>query len=248
MRDAVRECIAAGTPMTLIATGPLTNVALLFLTYPELFVPTGISQIVLMGGAVGVGNTGPAAEYNIEHDPESASIVFEQAARPAGKAVPVVMVPLEVTHTALVTDEVLDSLRTIGANGQQSAFSAVICDLLLFFRDAYSRVFGFRFPPLHDPCAVAYVLQPELFATRRMRVDVDCISALCVGRTVCDIYSRSSKPANVTVALKMDVSAFWNLMIDALTKADAASYLNKSGVIVNPAAATAAAVALLALQ
>lgn len=264
MRRAAAECMAAGTPMTLIATGPLTNVALLCLTYPELVNPRAIKAIVLMGGAVGVGNTGPAAEFNIEIDPEAAAIVFEQAARPEGEAVPVVMVPLEVTHTALVTEQVLDDIRAMGApvaSGAVAAaaaapapapapsvFSKLICDLLLFFRESYLSVFGFSSPPLHDPCAVLYVLRPDLFVSRRMRVDIETHSSLCAGRTVCDVYNRSGKPANVTVALSMDVPAFWRILIDALRRADKCSTLNVEGAHVAaeaiaaepaPAAATA---------
>jgi hypothetical protein len=188
--------------------------------------------------------------------------VFEQAARTCGDAVPVTMVPLEVTHTALVTEEVLQRIRALGGNTvaapkagsaaaaavpaapvapSPSVFSTLICDLLLFFRESYARVFGFSSPPLHDPCAVLFVLRPDLFATRRMRVDVDTVSSLCAGRTVCDVYNRSGKPANVTVALSMDVPSFWDHMLAALEKANEGSSLNGEGAGDAAAAAAAAA-------
>jgi len=215
MRQAIQESGDAGSPVTVLATGPLTNVALLLLTSPELASPQYIHQIVLMGGAIGVGNTGPAAEFNIQVDPESAHIVFESG-------VPVVMAPLEVTHTALVTPAVLGRIRSIG-----SPFASFICDLMLFFRDAYSGVFGFSSPPLHDPVAVAFLLDPHMFETKMMRVDIDYESRLCYGRTVCDIYGRDTRPKNVRVCLRMDVDKFWNLMLDALRQADQRSCLNQ---------------------
>jgi inosine-uridine nucleoside N-ribohydrolase len=215
MRAAIQSSGDAGAPVTILATGPLTNVALLLLTSPELASPRYIREIVLMGGAVGVGNTGPAAEFNIQVDPESAHIVFE-----SGLAV--VMVPLEVTHTALVTPAVLGRIRAIG-----TPFASFICDLMLYFRDAYRTVFGFSSPPLHDPCAVAYLLAPGMFETHLMRVDIDYESRLCYGRTVCDIYGRDVRAKNVRVCLRMDVEKFWGLVLDALRQADQRSCLNQ---------------------
>lgn len=213
MADAI---VRSPVPLTIIATGPLTNVALLALTHPELMVPSKVKQIVLMGGAVGVGNTGPAAEFNIQVDPEAAAIVFESG-------VPITMVPLEVTHTALVTDSVLARVQSVGGG---SNFAQLVADLMLFFRDSYRTVFGFDSPPLHDPCAVAWLIAPDMFTSRKMRVDVECESALCYGRTVCDVYRRDSRQPNVEVCLKMDVERFWQLMIEALEKSNEKSVLN----------------------
>ena len=124
-----------------MCTGALTNAALLLSVYPEL---ADVLRVVLMGGAMGAGNTGAVAEFNIQLDPEAASIVFNSGAD-------VTMVPLEVTHTALVTPEVLARIRGDGA----SRFRRVVGELLTFFAASYERVFGFTSPPLHDPCAVA---------------------------------------------------------------------------------------------
>lgn len=223
MRAAIEKSAAVGEPVTLIATGPLTNIALLLLAAPELAAPRYVREIVLMGGAVGLGNTAPAAEFNIEVDPEAARIVFDSG-------VSVVMVPLEVTHTALVTPEVLSRIRAIGAHDgapAPSVFAAFVCELLTYFRDSYATVFGFPSPPLHDPCAVLYVLHPELFTSAVMRVDIECESKLCAGRTVCDVYGRNSGAVkNARVCLRMDVARFWDHIIDALELANKKSCLN----------------------
>ena len=203
---------AAPEPVTIIATGPLTNIALLLVNQPDIV--KHIDRIVLMGGACGVGNTGPVAEFNIQVDPESAHIVFESGVR-------IVMIPLEVTHTALVNQQVLEKIGSLS-----SRFSQLMTDLLLFFRSTYKEVFFMDDPPLHDPCAVAFVIDETLFQGRLMRVDVEVASSLSYGQTVCDMFGMSKKPKNVHVCLKMDVERFWNLVQECLHKANAASPVN----------------------
>ena len=146
----------------LVATGALTNVALLFSVYPELATRV---ELVIMGGALGKGNTGPCAEFNIQCDPEAAHVVFESGAR-------VRMVPLEVTHTALVTPEIRARLlwgkhppsdASHGDSGgarRPSRFRALVDELMRFFASSYEEVFGFEHPPLHDPCAVYAAIAP----------------------------------------------------------------------------------------
>eukprot|EP00007_Cunea_sp_BSH-02190019_P008736 CAMPEP_0174231900 /NCGR_PEP_ID=MMETSP0417-20130205/2314_1 /TAXON_ID=242541 /ORGANISM="Mayorella sp, Strain BSH-02190019" /LENGTH=349 /DNA_ID=CAMNT_0015309863 /DNA_START=63 /DNA_END=1109 /DNA_ORIENTATION=+ len=214
------EHIAASErKVTLVAVGCLTNVALLLTLYPE--VRPLLERIVLMGGAMGVGNISPVAEFNILNDPEAASVVFE-----AG--VPLVQVPLEVTHTgALVTRSVLDRIRALQRSGAPteagdalrtepglSPFLRLITDLLLFFGKTYKEVFGFDDPPLHDPVAVAYVIDPSMFTVEQMRVDVELQSAMCAGQTVCDIFHMSTKPKNVTMCKRVDSERFWELMYE----------------------------------
>ena len=206
--------VSHGEPVTIIATGALTNIALLLIVYPES--RRFIKEIVLMGGAIGLGNTGPHAEFNIQVDPEAARVVFNSGVK-------VTMVPLEVTHTALVTADVL---TRINALGEQSGFVKLMRELLVFFSDTYRTVFNFPDPPLHDPCAVLYVLDPTLFEERLMRVDVECGSDLTYGTTLCDVYNMSGKEKNVHVCSKMNVEAFWSAMIAALGEANAVSPLN----------------------
>ena len=215
MHAALRDVLAAGGRAALVCTGALTNAALLLSVYPEL---APALRVVLMGGAMGAGNTGAVAEFNIQLDPEAAAIVFNSGAD-------VTMVPLEVTHTALVTEAVLARICGGGAEAS-SRFRRIVCELLLFFAASYRRVFGFEAPPLHDPCALVAALAPALFTMRRMRVDVETASPLCAGQTVCDVWGHSPLPPNITVATAMDVDAFWELMLAALERADARSPLN----------------------
>ena len=203
-----------GKPVTLIATGPLTNVALLLINHPDSY--KYIEKIVLMGGAMGIGNTGAVAEFNIQVDPEAASYVFES------HLVPIYMVPLEITHQALVTSDVLNSI-----DRHKSNLSKILVELLLFFKTTYKDVFFMDQPPLHDPCAVAFVIDPSIFECRLMRVDVETSSNLSYGQTVCDVYKMSTKKKNVHVCTKMDVDKFWSMMTDAIEKANEASPVNK---------------------
>jgi purine nucleosidase len=203
-----------GGDVHLVATGALTNVALLLLLYPE--VKSSIKQIVLMGGAIGIGNRSPVAEFNILCDPEAASIVFECD-------LPVVMVPLEVTHTALATEQVLAELST---RCNSSKFSQCMSELLCFFKDTYLRVFQFPSPPVHDPCAIAWLLDPTKFEHELMRVDVECTSPLGAGQTICDVWHDSKLPKNVSVAKAMNVEWFWGVMLDALEVANSKSPIN----------------------
>jgi inosine-uridine nucleoside N-ribohydrolase len=200
------------TKVQLVATGALTNVAVLLILFPEV---VDMIEIVLMGGALGIGNTGPVVEFNIQTDPEAARVVFESGAQ-------VTMVPLEVTHTALATPEVLKRINDIEPG---HPFLGLIAALLLFFAETYKRVFRFEHPPLHDPCAVAYVIAPELFEVEKLRVDIETQSELSAGQTVVDLWGSSGKKPNANVCMKLKVDKFWNLMVDAIEAATNASTL-----------------------
>lgn len=188
--------------ITLVPTGPLTNIATAIRREPAI-VPK-IQAISLMGGAIGVGNVTPSAEFNLWFDPEAASIVFQ-----CGR--PITMVPLEVTHQALATEEVVSHLRT--ANRPVASFAA---DLLVFFADSYKNVFGFPAPPVHDPCAVAAVLELDIIQSADMYVEIETTSTLSAGRTVCDVYGKLGKPANARVGYELNVTRFWDMLIDTL--------------------------------
>jgi inosine-uridine nucleoside N-ribohydrolase len=197
--------------VTIVNTGALTSVALALLTYSDL---KDMARVVLMGGAMGAGNTSPVAEFNIQIDPEAASIVFNSG-------IEVTMVPLEVTHTALVSPDVLDFILS----NRHTPFTNMMRDMMTFFAKTYQEVFGFASPPLHDPLAVAYVIAPEIFTTRLLRVDVECGSSLCAGQTVCDIWEKSTLQKNVNMCTKVDLSAFWALLRAAIEKASIVSPL-----------------------
>jgi len=153
---------------------------------------------------MGVGNVTPSAEFNLWFDPEAASIVFQ-----CGR--PITMVPLEVTHQALATNEIVSSLRA--AHRPVASF---VADLLVFFAESYKNVFGFSAPPVHDPCAVAAVLEPAIIHAADMYVEIETTSVLSAGRTVCDVYGKLGKPANVRVGYGLDVARFWDVVIDTI--------------------------------
>ncbi|GAC1642841.1 MAG: nucleoside hydrolase [Ktedonobacteraceae bacterium] len=189
--------------ITLVPTGPLTNIATAIRREPAIL--QKIQAISLMGGAIGVGNASPSAEFNIWFDPEAASIVFR-----CGR--PITMIPLEVTHQALATEAVVRRLQD--ANRPVANFAA---DLLVFFADTYKNVFGFSAPPVHDPCAVAAVIEPTLIHAAAMYVEIETTSTLSAGRTVCDVYSKLGKSANARVGYSLEVAKFWEILIEVLT-------------------------------
>jgi inosine-uridine nucleoside N-ribohydrolase len=188
--------------ITLVPTGPLTNIATAMRREPAI-IPK-ISAISLMGGAMGLGNVTPAAEFNIHTDPEAAEIVF-------GCGRPITMVPLEVTHQALATEEVTGRLRA--AQRPVAIFAA---DLLVFFASTYHDVFGFPAAPVHDPCAVAAVIDPTILRAHNMYVAIETGSPLTTGRTVCDVYGKFGKQPNARVGYALDVARFWNMVIDTI--------------------------------
>ncbi len=192
---------ASPEPVALIPVGPLTNIALFLREHSEL--KAKISHISLMGGSIGLGNTTPAAEFNIYVDPEAAREVFESG-------LPITMSGLDVTHQAGAGPAERERLRSIGEVG------GVVAGFLEFFSGTYGSVFGFDAPPLHDPVAVAAVLQPELLTTRPMRVDVECESELTRGETVCDFYGVKGRPANAEVGVELNREGFFELLYESL--------------------------------
>jgi inosine-uridine nucleoside N-ribohydrolase len=193
---------AAEAPLTLIAVGPLTNVALALRRRPS--VASRIERVVLMGGAIGLGNWTPSAEFNIWFDPEAAEAAFSSG-------LPVTMVPLEVTHQALATPDVVARVDAL-----DTPVARMTSALLRYFASTYERVFSFPAPAVHDPCAVARVIDPSLAETRPMRVSVETHSELTRGRTDCDVHGIRGQQPNAEVAVALDAPRFWDLMVDAL--------------------------------
>ena len=199
--DVIIEAAEAG-PLTLIAVGPLTNVATALERAPH--IAMNLERISIMGGAVGLGNRTPSAEFNIYVDPEAADAVF-------ASGIPITLVPLEVTHLARATDEVMGRIDSLGTPVANMSVA-----LMRFFAETYERVFGFDAPAVHDPCAVAAVIQPSMLDTRHVNVAIDTSSGISAGRTACDIHGVSGAAPNADVALDLDVPAFWDLMVGAL--------------------------------
>jgi inosine-uridine nucleoside N-ribohydrolase len=188
--------------ITLVPTGPLTNIAAA-MRQQSAIIPK-IKAISLMGGAIGLGNVTPAAEFNIHTDPEAAAIVF-------GCGRPITMSPLEVTHQALATSEVIERLRA--AQRPVATFAA---DLLVFFADTYRTIYGFPAAPLHDPCAVAAVVDPTIIRAHSMHVEIEITGEWTPGRTVCDVYGKLGKEPNARVGYALEVERFWDMVISTI--------------------------------
>jgi inosine-uridine nucleoside N-ribohydrolase len=192
---------AAPRPLTLVPTGPLTNIALLLAQHPD--AAARIERVVLMGGAVGEGNVTPAAEFNIWFDPEAAARVF-------ASGLDVTMVGLDVTHKALLTPERGERLRVAGTVGR------FVAELLDFFSRYHRETYGWSGAPIHDAVAMAHVLRPDLLTTLHRNVEIDCASELCRGRTVVDRWERTGRAANAHVAVEIDAEAFLVLLEERL--------------------------------
>jgi inosine-uridine nucleoside N-ribohydrolase len=202
----IRTILGSREPVTLVPTGPLTNVALALRREPAL--ARRVQRIVLMGGAVYDSNVTPAAEFNIYVDPEAARIVFECGA-------PIVMVGLDVTNKARLSFADIDELGSW--NGR---VSRVVAPLLRFFARANQEIFGFDGAPLHDALAVAHLLKPEVIRTRRLNVVVETSGEYTRGRTVTDVYGVSGRPANAEVALEVNVPLFKEMLFRAIRALD----------------------------
>jgi inosine-uridine nucleoside N-ribohydrolase len=194
----------AAEPVTLVPTGPLTNIALLLRTYPEL--AERVREIVLMGGSTDVGNVEPLAEFNIHVDPEAADVVFSSG-------LPVTMCGLNVTHQALATEEVLDRLHELG-----TPLAETVVRLLVFFRDRYRDLWGLHAPPVHDPVAVARVIDPELVRCEKAHVAVELHGTHTRGATVCDRVGVTGHAPNAKVGVELEVEGFWDLVVAAVDR------------------------------
>jgi purine nucleosidase/pyrimidine-specific ribonucleoside hydrolase len=186
-------------PATVVATGPLTNVAELLERSPET-----VGEIVWMGGSTGRGNTRPYAEFNALVDPEAAEIVFS-----SGK--PLTMVGLNLTHQAQATPEVVERLRAVG-----NAAADATVGWLSFFADTYRTVYGFAGPPVHDACAVALLIDPSLVESVETFVAIETEGRWTRGATAVDLHGRLGRAPNARVAMKLDVDGFWDLVVGAI--------------------------------
>jgi inosine-uridine nucleoside N-ribohydrolase len=186
---------------TLVATGPLTNVALLLARHPR----ARPERIVLMGGAIAEGNVTPAAEFNIWADPEAAARVF-------ASGIDLTMVGLDVTHKALLTSDRAEQLRGNGRVGR------VVAELLDFYGVFHREVYGFDGSPIHDAVAVAQVIDPTLLETRELNVQIETASELCRGRTVVDLWRRTGLEPNAHVAVEIDSQRFLDLLQERLAR------------------------------
>jgi pyrimidine-specific ribonucleoside hydrolase len=194
----------ASQPVTLVPTGPLTNIALLLRAAPA--VRDRIGGISLMGGSLGAGNTTAAAEFNIWADPEAAAIVFDSG-------IPILMAGLDVTHQALVLPPDVERMDALGNRSGR-----VFADLMRFFGRFHRNRYGWDGPPVHDAVAVARLVEPGLVRSERLRIDVETVGDHTRGQTVADREGLIGREPNADVGLALDRSRLMDLVIDALAR------------------------------
>lgn len=204
--DLIIETIMSNEPgtVTLVPTGPLTNIAMAARKEPRIV--ERVQEVVLMGGGYHVGNWSPVAEFNIKVDPEAAHIVFNEKW-------PIVMVGLDLTHQALATDEVAERIAAVPGSVSQFTLG-----LFTFFRKAYQDAQGFDFPPVHDPCTLAYLIDPTIVETVKVPVDVELNGSLTTGMTVADFRAPAPEDCHTKVATRLDAPQFWGLVVDAIDR------------------------------
>lgn len=204
--DLIIETIMTNEPgtITLVPTGALTNIALAVRKEPR--IAERVKEVVLMGGGYHVGNWSAAAEFNIVIDPEAAHIVFNEKWK-------LTMVGLDVTHQALATPDVVAAIEAVGTKPAQ-----FVLELLEFFAESYRDAQGFDYPPVHDPCAVALVIDPSVMSVIRIPLDVELTGSLTLGMTVADFRAAAPEDCTTYAATNLDHEKFWGLIIDALTR------------------------------
>lgn len=190
-------------PVTILPTGPLTNIALALAKAPE--IKDNIEEIILMGGGT-FGNWTPTAEFNIWVDPEAAKKVFDSG-------IPLVVMGLDITHQALATQDVIDEIKQI-----DNRVAQIVAELLVFFAATYKETFDFDGAPVHDVLTVAYCVAPDLFEMKEVNISIETKGEYTAGTTVVDLLGTTGRKANAKFGLKLDVEGFWQRMIEALKK------------------------------
>lgn len=194
----------ATEPITLATLGPLTNIAVALVQAPH--IASKIDTIVAMGGAVTHGNMTPAAEFNIYVDPHAAQIVFTSG-------IPTKLITLDTTHTVLTTADHINTLKQL-----QTPVGTAAAELLSHYGTPDIKRYGMDGAPLHDPCVIAYLLQPELFTFRQTYTTIDTTSLENMGRTVVDWWGLTDNPPNIDVAETINTPDLYKLLIESLAK------------------------------
>jgi inosine-uridine nucleoside N-ribohydrolase len=200
--------VASDAPVTIAAVGPLTNIALLLRTHPEL--AERIASIRIMGGAITEGNTTASAEFNIWQDPEAARIVLD-----CGR--PITLMTLDVTHQALFTAADVARLEALGTR-----IGSIFADLLRYFARFHAERYGWDGSPIHDAVVVAHLALPDLVRTVPYRVDVETASELTRGRTVVDLHGLTKLPLNAEVGVAIDRARYIDALVEAVATVGAA--------------------------
>lgn len=204
--DLIIDLVMASEPgeITLVPTGALTNIALAARKEPRIV--ERVRQVVLMGGGVNVGNWSATSEFNIVVDPEAAHIVFNEPW-------PLTMVGLDLTHEALATPEVAGMIAAV-----DTAPARFVGELLEFFGTTYRDRQGFDHPPVHDPCAVAFVIDPGVMDVIRVPLDIELTGSLTLGMTVADFRAPAPADCTTQVARNLDHARFWALVVNAIER------------------------------
>lgn len=205
--DFIIDTLRAHPPgsITLCPLGPLTNIAMAFEKAPDIM--ERVAGIVLMGGAYfEVGNITPAAEFNIYVDPQAANIVFKSGA-------PITVIPLDVTHKALVTTPRNDAFRALG-----TPVGIAVAQMTDFFERFDREKYGSEGAPLHDPCVTAYLIRPDLFSGRHINVEIETHSELTMGMTVADWWGVTDRTPNATFMGDLDANGFFDLLTERLAR------------------------------
>ena len=187
--------------VTLVPTGPLTNIALALIKEPS--IKDNIDEIVLMGGGT-FGNWTPAAEFNIYVDAEAAKVVYESG-------LPVTMFGLDVTHQVIADTAVIDRVGKI-----ENDIAVFVKELLVFFAETYKDHFGFPGGPIHDACTTMYLINSEMFTFEDVNVTIETKGEATYGMTVVDLLKTTGRPENVKFATGVDTETFWNIFQDVL--------------------------------
>lgn len=191
--------------VTLCPLGPLTNIAQALKKAPE--IADHVQEIVLMGGAYfEVGNITPTAEFNIYVDPQAADIVFKSGIK-------ITVMPLDVTHKALVTKSRNDAFRALG-----TPVGKAVAEMTDFFERFDKAKYGTDGAPLHDPCVIAYLLDPGIFSGRHVNVEIETVSELTMGMTVADWWHVTERPPNALFIGDLDADRFFTLLTSRLAR------------------------------
>ncbi|MEK6216133.1 MAG: nucleoside hydrolase [Boseongicola sp.] len=191
--------------VTLVPIGPLTNIATAFERAPDIV--ERVAEIVLMGGAYfEVGNVTPAAEFNIYVDPEAADIVFRSGAK-------ITVMPLDVTHKALTSADWVQAMRNLGTE-----VGRMVSGWTNFFERFDKEKYGTEGAPLHDPCCIAYLIEPGMFSGRKVNVEIETQSELTLGMTVADWWGVTDRPTNAMFMGSVDRERFFALLTERLSR------------------------------
>ena len=196
---------ASSQPVTVVATGPITNIARLLQEHPE--VRSGIAEVIFMGGSTDRGNHTPTAEFNAYADPEALAVVL-------ASGLPLRMVGLNLTHQALATRDVIERMLAM-----DHEIGRICAGWMGFFGSSYQRLWEFDSPPVHDPCAIAALIDPDVISWRDAFACVELEGTWTRGTTVVDLHRRyPDQSPNLRVGMSLDAARYWDIVLDSLDR------------------------------